>query len=233
MLRDCAVGQAIEEGEHVFVFFNFKGGFAKVVAKGQVEPAGEPAVHGFAHFEVVAVGRVNLDLRDAVVGVVEVVDAFDGGVFDIGGVLRPVLCGTDEDEGFGREGGADIDVVGVDTQQGRVFTDTAALHVGGDHADGCGDVQAVINGIEVIGLGASARFARATQAVGIDFGEFAEEVEYADAVPELKTEDADVPEHAVVLSVGPGCAVYNTVGFFPGTRRRDGGHCRCNRPCPT
>ena len=75
-------------------------------------------------------------------------------------------------------------------------------------------MQAVVNGIEVIGLGASARFARAAQAVGIDFGEFAEEVECADAVPELKTEDADVPEHAVVLSVGPGCAVYNTVGFF-------------------
>ena len=91
MLCDCAVGQAIEKGEHVFVFFNFKGGFAKVVVKGQVEPAGEPAVHGFAHFEVVAVGRVNLDLRDVVVGVVEVVYAFDGGVFDVGGVLRPVL----------------------------------------------------------------------------------------------------------------------------------------------
>ena len=96
------------------MFFDFKGRFAKVVVKGQVEPTGEPAVHGFAHFEVVAVGRVNLDLGDAVVGVVEVVDAFDGGVFDIGGVLRPVLCGTDKDEGFGREGGTDIDVVGVD-----------------------------------------------------------------------------------------------------------------------
>ena len=91
VLGDCAVGQAIEKGEHVFVFFNFKGGFVKVVANGQVKPAGEPAVHGFAHFEVVAVGRVNLDLRDAVVGVVEVVYAFDGGVFDIGGVLGPVL----------------------------------------------------------------------------------------------------------------------------------------------
>ena len=88
------------------------------------------------------------------------------------------------------------------------------MHVGRDHADGCGDVQAVVNGVEVIGLGASAGFARATQAVGIDFGEFAEEVECADAVPELKSEDADVPEHAVVLFVGPGCAVYNTVGFF-------------------
>ena len=75
-------------------------------------------------------------------------------------------------------------------------------------------MQAVVNGIEVIGLGASARFAGAAQAVGIDFGEFPEEVEGADAVPELKSQDADVPEHAVVLSVGPGCAVYNTVGFF-------------------
>ena len=91
VLGDCAVGQAIEKGEHVFVFFDFKGRFAKVVAIGQVEPAGEPAVHGFAHFEVVAVGRVNLDLRDVVVGVVEVVYAFDGGVFDVGGVLCPVL----------------------------------------------------------------------------------------------------------------------------------------------
>ena len=88
------------------------------------------------------------------------------------------------------------------------------MHVGGDHADGCGDVQAVVNGIEVIGLGSSARFAGATQAVGIDFGEFAEEVECADAVPELKSQDADVPEHSPVLFVGPGCAVYNAVGFF-------------------
>ena len=63
-------------------------------------------------------------------------------------------------------------------------------------------------------MGASARFARAAQAVGIDFGEFAEEVECADAVPELKAQNADVPEHAVVLFVGPGCAVYNAVGFF-------------------
>ena len=91
VLGDCAVGQAIEKGEHVFVFFEFKGRFAKVVVKGQVEPASEPAVHGFAHFEVVAVGRVNLDLRDVVASVVEVVYAFDGGVFDVGGVLRPVL----------------------------------------------------------------------------------------------------------------------------------------------
>ena len=136
-------------------------------------------------------------------------------------------------EGFGREGGADIDVVGVDAQEGGVFTDTAALHVGRDHADGCGDVQAVVNGIEVIGLGASARFARAAQAVGIDFGEFAEEVECADAVPELKTEDADVPEHAVVLSVGPGCAVYNTVGFFLVCAGEMSGTVVVIGPCPT
>ena len=63
-------------------------------------------------------------------------------------------------------------------------------------------------------MGASARFAGAAQTVGIDFGEFAEEVECTDAVPELKAQDADVPEHAVILFVGPGCAVYNTVGFF-------------------
>ena len=214
MSRDRAIGQAVEKREHVFVFLDFKRRLDKIVANRQVEPLGEPAIHGFAHVEIVPVRRVDLDLRNAIPRVIKVVNPLDRGVFHRWRVLRPILGGTDQQERLGCKRRADIDIVRIDPQRGRVFANTPPLHEGRDHAHRRGHLQPVVNRVKIIRLRAPAGLARATQAGRIDLGQFAEEVEGADAVPKLQPQNADVPQHALVLLVCPRRAVDDAVSLF-------------------
>jgi len=92
--------------------------------------------------------------------------------------------------GLGREQTGELDVAGIDTQEGGVFASAAALHGCAYHHRGEGQRHARVNRGEKHGLRAAAAGAGHGNPIWIDLRQAQEEIERPDGVPRLQAHDA-------------------------------------------
>jgi len=142
-----------------------------------------------------------VDLHGGNVGgcVIEAVDTLHGREFDIWRASGPIAGGGDDEEGAGRHHGGKFDVAPSEAQVGGVFAHAAALEVGGDPVDGRGYPYSLVDGGEHEGLCTTAGSAGAGDALRVDIGQGREEIDCADAVPELHPHEADAPEEPLSI----------------------------------
>ena len=157
-------------------------------------PAAEPGVDGLAAVAVVVVLGLELDGRDGVLRTEERVDALHRRELDAGRVPGPVAGRRHhEHRPRGREGG-DLHVARVEAQVRRVLADVPALHRVRDHVDGGGEPDPVVHGAQQERLRPSPGGSGRGEAAPVDVGERLQEVDRADAVPQVEAQRSDAPQ---------------------------------------
>lgn len=186
--------------------------FEDRLGEAEVQVPVEPGVHHFAGDLVVVVSELREAFGvDFIGSVVETVDGFEfreAFGFDIDG---PVV-GSAHGLGSGGEEGGEGDVIDILTEVGTVFTDTAALHIGGDHDGGEGDVGTFVDGAEHEGLRSAAAGTGDADAIGIDIGEREEEIESAAGIESLEAHEILESEFGFDILEAGGVSDLSAVG---------------------
>ena len=191
------VGGGIGIDEEIELGRGDAGGFRDIGR--HVEVLTEEAESGLALIGVVAMFGVDVERFDMGGRAEEGVDFVNGGELDGGRLASPISGGGEQEHGAGGEGGGELHVVGADAETGGHFTGIVALEVGGDHDGGDGDLDAVIDGGEEVGLCAATGGAGDGEALRVDIIAGCEIVGHAERVPELEGERAEGPEAFVVV----------------------------------
>ncbi len=154
----------------------------------------EPLVESFAAGLVAVVGGGEFNVTKIIGRLEKFVDVFEGGAFDGHGGFGPIAGGADKDLRARRGGGGDFHVRIFDAEVGHVFAKATALARVADHDDGALRGEAIVNGAEHEGLGATAGFAGAGEPMRVGIGERREEIKGAEAVPSLQAHEGNAPE---------------------------------------
>ena len=143
----------------------------------------------------------DLGSRQSVIRVVEPVDSADCRILFQPGVSRPVTSGGDHDHRARSGKRPDLHVFRVDAQVWGILTETPALHDVGDHIDRTRKTDPGIDRRDEKCLCSATRFASHSDSGRVDLRQGLQQVDRADAVPELHAKEIDAPERLPVRLV--------------------------------
>ncbi len=109
-------------------------------------------------------------------------------------VQSPVAEAAHDVHGARSHHGGDLNIVRVDAQTGSVLAQAAALHDERDHVGGRGKLDPVIHRGDDKRLSGSAGCACSADHLRIHAGQFLQEIDRPDGVPQLKAERTEVPQ---------------------------------------
>lgn len=126
-----------------------------------------------------------MDVRHMIRSVIEFVNPVNGGILEVRRFACPVAGRGNHHHGPWSGECAYFHVARIEPDDGCILANASALHGVGNHVDGRGNLDALVDGVEREGLRATAGSAGAVQVIGIDIGKRFHEIEGANAGPQL------------------------------------------------